>query len=131
MKGEASPALEMSDGPMDQSDPSDKQSYGRTFILPMVKSRNSIDVGSIVLRRQGACQHWKCQMDRSDPSEKPSYGRTFILPMAKLRNLTEGESIALKGEASPALEMSYGPMDRSDPSEKPSYSRTFFLPMAK
>ena len=70
-------------------------------------------------------------MDRSDPSEKPSYGRTFILPMAKLRNFTEGESIALKGEASPALEMSYGPMDRSDPSEKPSYSRTFFLPMAE
>ena len=64
LKGEASPALEMSDGPMDRSDPSDKQSYGRTFILPMVKSRNSIDVGSIVLRRQGACQHWKCQMVR-------------------------------------------------------------------
>ena len=27
----------MSDGPMDRSDPSDKQSYGRTNILPMVK----------------------------------------------------------------------------------------------
>ena len=62
-------------------------------------------------------------MDRSDPSEKPSYGRTFILPMAKLRNFTEGESIALKGEASPALEMSAALMDRS---EKPSYGRTFF-----
>ena len=44
----------------------------------------------------------------------------------ELRNFTEGESIALKGEASPALEMSAALMDRSDPSEKPSYGRTFF-----
>ena len=49
-------------------------------------------------------------MDRSDPSENASYGRTFILPMEKLCNFTEGESIVLKGEASPALEMSDGPI---------------------
>ena len=30
-------ACQMSDGPMDRSDPSDKQFYGRTNILPMVK----------------------------------------------------------------------------------------------
>ena len=30
-------AWEMPDNPMDRSDPSDKQSYGRTNILPMVK----------------------------------------------------------------------------------------------
>ena len=32
----------MSDGPMDRSDPSDKESYGRTNILPMVDLTNPV-----------------------------------------------------------------------------------------
>ena len=70
----------MSDGPMDRSDPSDKQSYGRTIIIRMVKRRNCKALGSTVLKQEGL-QAWQMSdgpMDRSDPSDKHSYGRTNI-----------------------------------------------------
>ena len=38
---------------MDRSDPLDKQSYGRTNILPMVKRPNSKALCSTVLKQEG------------------------------------------------------------------------------
>ena len=70
----------MSDGPMDRSNPSEKASYGRTFIY---RWRNDVILYTWewTLKGQGWAA-WQMSDGPMDRSEKASYGRTIILPMA-------------------------------------------------